>query len=205
MIKDLGAGIVSAWEGLRPTTRNMLVGALESPGTIQTMGQQPKFFYDVHSDWELTRLLNALDEQRTAGLPEITSEKLAEIDQLAEICVRVLRESSASAEVFLKLAERALIKHDYRQIDELGDQLDKKYSAHEIAEVIRQTGYPQIRAISYEALVMQPVRDLAALAGDPLYGDIALAALEQKAFEFENDAARDFLENYFPERDVTGN
>ena len=57
MIKDFGAVVVSAWEGLRPMTKKMLVGQMESGSANTSSNQKLKYSYDVHADWELSRLL----------------------------------------------------------------------------------------------------------------------------------------------------
>jgi hypothetical protein len=203
MIKDLGSGIVRVWEGLRPETKKLLVGVLESK-TVPTQTPTQKYSYDAHADWELSRLLTALDEQSRNPASKANSGILNEISQLAESCVRVLESQSGSAEVFIQLAERAIKKHDYNKLDTLSDRLAERFSAGEIAEVVRQTEVPQIRAIAYETLAMLPVNLLIPLLDDPLYADIAANSLEQKAFEFDSDEARDVLEQYEFEQEMRG-
>ena len=74
-IKDFGGRIASVWEGLRPVTRNMLVGALQTTSSLPSPNiKSTKFSYDAHADWELSRLLSALDEQ-LAALMLITTLK----------------------------------------------------------------------------------------------------------------------------------
>ena len=63
MIKNFGARVVSVWEGLRPMTKKMLVGALELYRGKMIKPPVQKFLYDTHTDWELSRLLSVLDEQ----------------------------------------------------------------------------------------------------------------------------------------------
>lgn len=201
MIKDLGSGVVSVWEGLRPATKKLLVGVLQTK-TLPTATPTQKYSYDAHADWELSRLLTALDEQTRN--PAKNSEILDEVAQLAESCVRVLESQSGSAEVFIQLAERAIKKHDYDKLDTLADRLAERFSSGEIAEVIRQTEIPQIRAIAYETLAMLPVQLLIPLLDDPLYAEIAANALEQKAFEFDSDEARDVLEQFEYENEMRG-
>jgi hypothetical protein len=203
MIKDLGSRVVSVWEGLRPETKKLLVGVLESK-TVPTQTPTQKYSYDAHADWELSRLLTALDEQSRNPASKENSEILNEISQLAESCVRVLESQSGSAEVFIQLAERAIKKHDYNKLDTLSDRLAERFSAGEIAEVVRQTEVPQIRAIAYETLAMLPVNLIIPLLDDPLYADIAANSLEQKAFEFDSDEARDVLEQYEFEQEIKG-
>ncbi|MDM7922877.1 MAG: hypothetical protein QUS14_11300 [Pyrinomonadaceae bacterium] len=189
-IKDLDARVVRVWEGLRPTTQKMLVGALESTGNLLTATTSQKFEYDAHSDWELSRLLTALDEQSRAKSDAVKTEAR----QLADTCASILESQSASAEVFIQLAARAIKQHDYNRLEKLADHLLERYSAGEIAEIVRQTEYPQIRAIAYETLALLSVSSLLPLLDDPLYEDIATSALEQKAFEYESEEARDILE-----------
>lgn len=203
VIKDLGPAVVSVWDGLRPMTKKMLAGAMRS-GTANTSSPTQKFSYDAHADWEVSRLLTALDEQSKSAATRKDTERLGEIAQLAETCVRVLEAQSGSAEVFIQLAERALKKHDYNKLDKLSDRLIERFSAAEIAEIVRQTEMPQIRAIAYETLSMLPVQALVPLLDDPLYSDIGASSLEQKAYEYESEEARDALEQYFPDNDMLG-
>jgi len=203
VIKDLGPAVVSVWDGLRPITKKMLAGAMRS-GSANTNNPGQKFSYDAHADWEVSRLLTALDEQSKSAATRKDSDKLDEIAQLAETCVRVLEAQSGSAEVFIQLAERALKRHDYNKLDKLSDRLFERFSAAEIAEVVRQTEMPQIRAIAYETLSMLPVPILVPLLDDPLYSDIGASSLEQKAYEYESEEARDALEQFFPDNDLQG-
>ncbi len=106
------------------------------------------------------------------------------------------KRQSASAEVFILLASRAVRDNDYARLDRLADGLAERYSAGEIAEVVRQTEVPQIRAIAYETLAMMAIPNLIPLLDDPLYQGIAAAALEQKAYEFDSDEARDLLDQF---------
>jgi hypothetical protein len=201
-IKEFGGKVESVWEGLRPITKKMLVRAIEAsktgPGTIPN----PKYSYDAHADWELSRLLSALDERSKAAEIKTDAEKLNDLNELADTCVRVLEAQSASAEVFIQLATRAIRENDYNRLDSLADRLADRYSASEIAEVVRQTEMPQIRAIAYETLALMPLPSLTPLLGDPLYAGIAAAALEQKAFEFDSDDARDILDQFDAENDA---
>lgn len=204
MIKDFGGRVASVWEGLRPMTKKMLVGALQSSNATPANAQRQKFSYDAHADWELSRLLTALDEQSKTAEVKKDGEKQDEIAQLAETCVRVLEAQSGSAEVFIQLAERALKQHDYNKLDKLADRLTERFSAGEIAEIVRQTEFPQIRAIAYETLALLPVPVILPLLDDPLYSDIAANALEQKAFEYDSEEARDVLDQFDSETEMRG-
>lgn len=203
MIKDLGARVVTIWEGLRPMTKRMLVGLMQS-SSVPTPNPISKFAYDAHSDWELSRLLTALDEQYKVAQGTKDSENRGELRQLAETCVRVLESESGSAEVFIQLATRALLQKDYNKLDKLSDTLMERFSASEIAEIIRQTELPQIRAIAYETLVLLPVSAIEPLIDDVLYSEIAMNALEQKAYEYESEEARDLLDQLYAVTDARG-
>lgn len=192
------------WEGLRPMTKKMLVGVIEAnsasnvAGNIATAVQpntpKQKFSYDAHADWELSRLLTALDEQATDAEVRKDVAKLNEINQLAETCAAVLQSQTESAEVFIQLAERALKQKDYRQIDALADILSQRFPVGEICEIVRQTTDPAIRALGYEALALAPLPALMQMVEDPIYFEIVRSAIEQQAFEYENEEARRVLE-----------
>ncbi len=200
MIKDFGGRVASVWEGLRPITKKMLVGAMQSTGSAPAP-QIARKYYDAHADWEVSRLLTALDEESTVVEVRKDAAKLTEIEQLADTCVRVLEDQTASAEVFIQLAERALKENDYDHLDKLADRLAERFSVSEISEIIRQTTVPQIRAIAYETLAMMPVQSLTPMLDDPLYAGIAASALELKAFEFDSEEARDVLDLFDAEND----
>lgn len=204
MIKEFGGTVASVWEGLRPITKKMLVGALQASKTGPANIASPKFSYDAHADWEVSRLLTALDERSKTSDIRKDLAKLTEITRLADTCVRVLESQSASAEVFIQLAERAIKENDYNRLDKLADLLDERYSSSEIAEVVRQTEMPQIRAIAYETLAMLPVPNILPLLDDPLYAGIAAATLEQKAYEFDSDEAREILDQFESDNESRG-
>lgn len=194
MIKELGGSVASVWDGLRPMTKKMLVGVLQSSNPTPVNTKSTKFSYDAHADWEVSRLLTALDEQSRKSSIRKNAVKLAEISQFADACARVLEAQSASAEVFIQLAERVIRENNYDRLDKLADRLTERYSAGEIAEIVRQTELPQIRAIAYETLSMLPIPSILPLLDDSLYAEIAAGALEQKAYEFDSDEARDILD-----------
>jgi hypothetical protein len=203
-IKQFSPQLASIWEDLRPVTKKMLVGALASGKTAAP--QSPKTYYDAHADWEVSRLLTALDEEsrRVGTRTRKDKAKLSEITELADTCVRVLESRSASAEVFIQLATRAVKENDYDRLEHLADHLGQRYSAGEIAEIVRQTDLAQIRAIAYETLAMLPIPAIIPLLDDPLYAPIAAGALEQKAYEFDSDEARDILDQ-FDSENIGGN
>jgi hypothetical protein len=201
-IKEFGGRVASIWEGLRPVTKKMLVGAMQSGKTGSANNKPPKYSYDAHADWEVSRLLSALDEETKSQEIRKDPVRLTEISQLADTCVRILESQSASAEVFIQLAERAILENDYDRLDSLADTLAERYSAAEIAEIVRQTDRPQVRAIAYETLAMLPIPTLLPLLDDSLYAGIAAASLEQKAYEFDSEEARDILDQFDSANDL---
>ena len=101
MIKDFGARVESVWEGLRPVTKKMIVGALQAKSGNAANVPTQKFSYDTQSDWELNRLLSALDEQAKDADVKNNPEKFGELQQLTETCISVLEAQTESAEVFI--------------------------------------------------------------------------------------------------------
>ena len=83
-------------------------------------------------------------------------------------------------------------------------RVSPRYSSSEIAEIVRQTDLPQIRAIAYETLSMLPIPVILPLLDDPLYAGIAAASLEQKAYEFDSDEAREILDQFDAENETPG-
>jgi hypothetical protein len=201
LIKNLGPQVERVWKDLRPTTKRLLAGALKSGAPLPAKSQTANYNYDAHADWELSRLLEALDDRAGAR----SNPSGAEAAELAEACARILEEQSGSAEVFIQLAARAIALSDYRRLDKLADRLFERFSAGEIAEIVRQTELPQVRAIAFETLSMLPVELIEPLLDDPLYAEIALNSLEQKAFEYDSDEAKELLERFDREEDQIGN
>ncbi len=189
-IKDFGARVESVWQDLRPVTKKMLVGAMQTGNTKPNR----TFSYDAHADWELSRLLSALDEQANSTEVKKDAEKLRELKQFSGACAKVLEAQTASAEVFIQLAKRAIARNDFKKLDQLADVLANRFSAGEIAEIIRQTDMAQIRAIAYETLSFMPVSAILTILDDSIYTEIAINALEQQAYEYESEEARDILE-----------
>lgn len=181
-------------------TKKMLVGAMQTNAALP----KQKFSYDAHADWELSRLLSALDEQTNEAEVKKDPEKLSEIKQLAETCAEVLESQTESAEVFIQLAERALNRQDYKKIDQLADLLFARFSVGEMCEIARQATNPAIRALAYETLALMPPTSLMSMLEDPVYYDIARNALEQQAFEYESEEARRFLEQVELNEEIEG-
>ncbi|HEY0458233.1 MAG TPA: hypothetical protein VGC97_03710 [Pyrinomonadaceae bacterium] len=196
MIKDFGARVESVWEGLRPLTKKMLVGVLQAKTENPVNTPTQKFSYDTQSDWELSRLLSALDDQAKNAEVAESPEKSGELQKLTETCISVMKAQSESAEVFIQLAERALAKRDYKEIDRLADLLAERFSVGEMCEIARQTSNAAIRAIAMETIALMPVEEIVPSLDDPIYEDIARAALEMKAFEYESEDARRVLDHF---------
>ena len=189
-IKDFGSQVEQVWEGLRPLTKKLLVGAID----VNQTKPSPKLSYDAHADWELSRLLSALDDQAQDTEIRKDVEKRREIKNLADACASLLETKTESAEVFIQLAKRALARNNFKKLDALADFLAERFSPTEIAEIIRQTDLAQIRAIAYETLALVPTISLLPVLEDPIYFEIARNALEQQAIEYENDEAQMILE-----------
>jgi hypothetical protein len=191
MIKDYGSQVESIWKDLRPLTKKMLVGAMTPSVAKQT------FSYDIHADWELSKLLTALDVQLQDPKVKKRAAKLNEIRQLADTCVKVLQSQTESAEVFIQLAERHLANKDYKEIDRLSDIMKDRFSVGEMCEVARQTTNPAIRAIAFETIALMDVEEIVPSLEDPIYEEIARTSLEIKAIEYESMDARRLLETYY--------
>lgn len=196
IIKNFGSQVESVWEGLRPVTKKMLVGALEARSGSLTSHPSLKFSYDTQSDWELSSLLTALDEQARSAEIANDPDKLGEILQLTETCVSVMQSQSESAEVFIQLAERALTKRDFAALDRLSDLLAERYSVGEMCEIARQTTSGAIRAIAMETIALMPVEEILPSLDDPIYEQIARTALVTKVREYESAEARRALEEF---------
>ncbi len=189
-MKNYGKQIETIWKDLRPMTKKMLVGGFNT----NKSAKQQKYTYDAHADWEISSLLDALDNQAKDSDAPIEKSKLREINTLASICASVLEAQTESAEVFIQLTKRALKRNDFVKIDKLADALFERFSAGEMAEIIRQTDLAQIRAIAYETLAVMPATLVEPLLNDPLYFEIACNVLEQQAVEFESAEAQQILE-----------
>jgi hypothetical protein len=203
-IKDFGAQVADVWEGLRPRTQRMVVGALQQTSSSSSNAAANRSFsYDAHADWELSRLLTALDRRATEEAEARKSaQKLRELRRMADATARVLETQTESAEIFIQLVERALKRYDYVRVDALAASLNERFSAGEICEIVRQAEHAPVRALAFEALALVPISQFLPLLDDPMYGDIVRAALEQQALEYNSEDAKMLLdqlalEDYF--------
>jgi hypothetical protein len=183
----LGARVASAWEGLRPSTRAALEHAL---ATAQVSTKTAGALHDTRSEWELSRLLAALDDRAgDATARKLDAEQSRELVRVADACAFVLHSEARSAEVFAQLLERALRALDYARVDALSNTLTARLAPPEICELARHDS-PALRAIAHEALAQQPTSALVDLLGDPVDAEVARYALELQADDYESEEAR---------------
>ena len=201
MIEDFGARVTSVWEGLRSTTRSLVVGALQSippstqPTTTARSGGSSNnnaVTYDARADWELSRLLAALDERAMEAGVSLSVEQIARLHHLAEACAAVLQNQTRSAEVFVQLLERAYARCDYSRIDALADALTARFAPSEICELARSAS-ALARALAHEALAQLPTPALFSLLVDPIDAEIARDAIERQAIEYGSEEARQLM------------
>lgn len=190
-IEDFGTRVASVWQGLRPSTRSLVERALSTPPPpapgATTRGDST---YDARSEWELSRLLAALDERAAEkGTKGLSAETSRELTHMADTCAGVLHREARSAEVFAQLLERVLRSRDYARVDVLADAMTGRLTPSELCELARNPN-PAVRAVAQEALLQLPTGALVSLLGDPVDAEIARSALESQADEYESEEAR---------------
>ena len=194
-IEDFGARVASVWQGLRPSTRSLVERALTTATTApQTTAaanaSRTDAAYDARSEWELSRLLAALDEradEKTGA--RLSDEQSRDLLRIAETCASVLQRQARSAEVFSQLLGRALRAKDYKRVDALADVMNARLAPSELCEMARDPN-PSVRAVAQEALLQLPTSTLVSLLGDPVDADTARSALEAQADEYDSEEAR---------------
>ena len=196
IIEDFGARVASVWEGLRSETRRLIVGALQTPpaaaaATTKDMRNRTAS-YDARADWELSRLLAALDERAAEAGASLNPEQAASLRRMAETTASVLQNQTRSAEVFAQLVERAHQQHDYARIDALADALQLRFAPSELCELAR-CPHPVVRALAHEALAQAPTSVLLTLLTDPVDANVARDALECQAIEYGSEEARHLI------------
>lgn len=191
MIEDFGASVASVWQGLRSTTRNMVERALQASGAVATAQPQRSESrpYDAPADWELSRLLSALDERSREQGASLNAEQEKELRRMADTTALVLQNQTQSAEVFAQLVARAHRLRDYARIDQLADTLAARFAPSEICELARNTN-EVVRALAQETLAQTPTSTLIGLLADPIDVEIAREALERQAGEYGSEEAR---------------
>jgi hypothetical protein len=188
-IQEFGGRVASVWEGLRASTRSLVERALTSSAPVSMRGASGAP-YDARSEWELSRLLAALDERaKERGARILNSEEERELTRMAETCAHVLHGEARSAEVFAQLLERALAVRDYARVDVLSDTFTARLASSEICELARHPN-PSVRALAHEALAQSPTGVLVELLGDPVDSDVARNALELQADDYGSEEAR---------------
>src|SRR3954465_12197290 len=94
MIEDFGARVVSVWEGLRSATGKLVEKALQGSAPGPAASPQPARAegrpYDARADWELSRLLAALDE-RASETGALNAEQVKELRRMADTTALVLQ------------------------------------------------------------------------------------------------------------------
>ena len=194
-IEQFGARVASVWQGLRPSTRNMVERALSTSAPPQgpaatTSASRRETPYDARSEWELSRLLAALDERAAeVGADSLSVEQSRELRRMTETCAAVLNREARSSEVFAQLLERALRAKDYTGLDEIADVMTARLAPSELCETARHLN-PAVRAVAQEALLQLPTAMLVALLGDPIDAETARTALESQADEYDSEEAR---------------
>jgi hypothetical protein len=193
MIEDFGGRVASVWEGLRSTTRNLVERALQAPAGSAASPQPPVRAegrpYDARADWELSRLLAALDERASEAGTSLNAEQVKELRRMADTTALVLQSQTQSAEVFAQLVARAHRAHDYTRIDTLADTLNVRFAPSEICELARSND-AVVRALAHEALAQSPTSVLIGLLADPVDSEIARDALLRQAIEYGSEEAR---------------
>lgn len=192
IVEDFGARVASVWEGLRATTRSLVERALQTPGATGggATATGGSLSYDARADWELSRLLSALDERAAeAGAASLNAAQVKKLRRMAEACAAMLQTQTQSAEVFAQLVMRAHRQHDFARIDALADALNTRFAPSEICELAR-CPFPVVRALAQEALAQAPTSVLIALLADPVDLEIARDALERQAEEYGSEEAR---------------
>lgn len=194
IIEDFGSRVASVWEGLSSETRSLIVGALQAPPPTAAGGARNNRTppYDARADWELSRLLSALDERTAEAGTSLSGEQAASLRRMAETTAFVLQSQTRSAEVFAQLVERAHRQHDFGRIDALADVLPLRFAPSELCEVAR-AAHPLVRALAHEALAQTPTSVLISLLTDPVDSDVAREALECQAVEYGLEEARQII------------
>src|SRR2546423_15687263 len=118
-IEDFGARVASVWQGLRPSTRSLVERALTTTtaapqAAAAANASRTDAAYDARSEWELSKLLAALDERADEKTgTRLSDEQSRDLLRVAETCASVLHRQARTAEVFSQLLGRALRVKDY--------------------------------------------------------------------------------------------
>jgi hypothetical protein len=187
MIEEFGPRVVSVWNHLRTTTRNLVERAWKSSAGGSVMQLPQSTPYDPRADHELSQLLAALDEHTIdKGVP--AGDAAREARRLADACASVLTQQTQSAEVFSQLIQRAHLRQDFARVDALAGMLSERLAPSEVCELARSNNVV-VRALAHEALTQMPAARLLALLRDPVDALVARHALERQATEYASEEA----------------
>lgn len=204
-IEDFGFRVAIVWQGLHPTTRSLVERALlqravsnnahainNTKASAAATPRPPQISADARAEWELSRLLAALDERAIKQDEPLDREGRLELRRVSDACAQVLQHQAQSAEAFAQLLERALNARDYKQVDELADTISRRLNPGEMCELAR---HPQaaVRAIAHEALAQVSTETLFQLFNDPVDHEVAHTALIIQADEYNSERARQIL------------
>jgi hypothetical protein len=195
MMEEFGPGVLSVWQDLRSTTRDLLQRAWQSPAGVSIAQNSRSGAYDPRADFELSRLLAALDERASGARQSADDEPAERARRLADACANVLTQQTQSAEVFAQLIQRAHSRKDYARIDELANAMAKRLAPSEVCELARSHNLV-VRSLAQEALTQMPASLLAALLGDPVDAAVARFSLERQAGEYASEEARRALREF---------
>jgi len=191
IIEDFGGRVATIWSQLRPTTRQLVERALQTTQT-QSPTQGRNAPYDARADFELSKLLEALDEGVLETRVWPSKEGADNLRAIADTCAAVLLEQTQSAEVFVQLIERARLQHDYERIDALADALVSRFAPSEICELARSQN-AVVRALAQEALTQVPTTVLIGILHDPVDAELAREALQRQARDYGSEQARQVI------------
>jgi len=194
MIEEFGPRVVSVWNHLRTTTRNLVERAWKSSAGGSVMQLPQSTPYDPRADHELSQLLAALDEHTIEkGVP--AGDAAREARRLADACASVLTQQTQSAEVFAQLIQRAHLRQDFARVDALAGMLSERLAPSEVCELARASNVV-VRALAHEALTQMPAARLMALLRDPVDAMVARHALERQATEYASEEAYRVLREF---------
>lgn len=150
-IEEFGGRVATVWSELRPTTRTLVLRALQPTTGVPSVSSTP---FDARSDLELSKLLAALDEGAAESDTATRKDRRLRLRAVADTCAAVLLEKTQSAEVFVQLVTRAELQHDYKRIDSLADALSLRFAPSEICELARSQN-TVVKALAHEALIQK--------------------------------------------------
>ncbi len=184
--EKFGPRVTSAWNELRPQTRNLLERAWHSkPAAVIEHSRA----YDPRADRELSRLLAALDDRSQPRTAAAEDDSTQEASRLADACVQMLTQQTQSAEVFAQLIQRAHARQQFARLDELANGMSLRLAPSELCDLARAPNVV-VRALAHEVLAQAPTSLLRALLYDPVDAEVARSVIERQAHEFGLEEAK---------------